>query len=250
MNNQGPLVSVIIPTYNEATYVGRLLDALCVQAYKPIEVIVSDAESKDEIRQVVESYKDKLSIQLVTSPPKGPGAGRNEGAKNAQGEWLLFLDADVDLDDANFITTLVMGATNKQWQTASAKTVVCDATIFERFGTRVNYLYTKMLAHTKHPVAAGWCILTKRKLFEDNHGFNEKIQFGEDYDYVSRVGSSGFGFVDETYYYMDLRRARKEGWRFVYKGFANEVYRLTHGFNLEKNPYDYEFGKHDKRKTD
>jgi hypothetical protein len=50
-----------------------------------------------------------------------------------------------------------------------------------------------------------------RAVFEKNKGFNEKIHFGEDYDYVSRSSRGAFGFTEKTYYYMDLRRARAEG---------------------------------------
>jgi GT2 family glycosyltransferase len=108
----------------------------------------------------------------------------------------------------------------------------------------MDYHYMKLLSHTKHPVAPGWCILTDRQIFENNNGFNEKIYFGEDYDYVSRVGLHGFGFVDDIRYYIDLRRVHEEGLRFLYKCVANEVYRHTHGYDLEKSPYCYKFGDH------
>lgn len=249
MAHTEPSVSVIIPSYNEATYINRLLDDIVLQSHTPQEVIISDAQSKDDIEKIIDSFEGKLPIRLISSPPKGPGAGRNVGASAATGEWLLFLDADDELEDADFIKTLLTESISKGWQTSSAKVVVKDASLAERFGTRANYLYTKLLKHTKHPVAPGWCILTRRDLFEQNGGFNAKIQFGEDYDYVSRVGASGFGFVDETQYFMDLRRVREEGWRFVYKGFANEIYRHTHRYNLERNPIKYEFGKHKERDT-
>ena len=242
-----PIVSIIIPTYNEATYIGRLLAALVKQTHRAFEVIVSDAESKDGIEETIEKYRDEFSVVLVQSPPKGPGAGRNLGAAKARGDWLLFLDADDTIDDPNFIAVLVSEAERRHWQTASAKYKHEDASPVEKLGTRINYRYIKLLAKTKHPVAPGWCILTRRDLFEKHHGFNEKIQFGEDYDYVSRVGSGGFGFVEKTYYYVDLRRAREEGWRLTYKAVANELYRNTHGYNLENNPYKYEFGKHKTR---
>jgi glycosyltransferase involved in cell wall biosynthesis len=242
-----PVVSVVIPAYNDATYIDRLLEALAKQNYADFEVIVSDAQSKDGTAQVVESFKGKLDIELVESPPKGPAAGRNEGAKLARGEWLLFLDADDDIDDPSFITTLINEAKTHDWKSASSIMKVRGASISEKFGTWANYKYTKMLARTKHPVAAGWCILTRRDVFEKHGGFNEKIQFGEDYDYISRSSRGSFGFTEKTYYYMDLRRARAEGIKFVIKGFANEVYRHTHHYNLERNPIKYEFGKHDKR---
>jgi glycosyltransferase involved in cell wall biosynthesis len=241
-------VSVIIPSFNEATYINRLLGALSRQNFKDFEVIVSDAESKDKTSEVVDEFSKKLDLKFVQSPPKGPAAGRNVGARLAHGDWLLFLDADDDIDDLDFIKTLVDEAAKNKWSTATTDIKVKDASLAERFGVRVNYKYIRFLARTKHPVAPGWCILTKRSVFEEAGGFNEKIQFGEDYDYVSRTGKHGFGFVEKTYYFMDLRRSRAEGFKFVVKGTMNEIYRHTHHYNLEKNPIKYEFGHHEKRK--
>jgi GT2 family glycosyltransferase len=160
------------------------------------------------------------------------------------------LDADDDIDDPNFIRILLSEAKAHGWDSASTKMKVRDASLVERLGTWVNYKYTKILAHTKHPVAAGWCILTRREVFEKYGGFNEKIQFGEDYDYISRSSKGAFGYSEKTHYYMDLRRARAEGIKFAVKGFANEIYRYTHNYNLERNPIKYEFGKHKTRDKD
>lgn len=243
------MISVVIPSYNEASYIDRLLTALSHQNYENFEVIVSDATSSDGTKEIVASFKNTFDVVFVESPPKGPAAGRNIGAQRARGEWLLFLDADDDIDDPNFLQTVLSETTANGWQSSSTIMRLKNANIFERMGTTLNYRYVKLLARTKHPVAAGWCIFTRRDLFEQHKGFNEKIQFGEDYDYITRVGSQGFGFVESTYYYLDLRRPREEGWRFAAKGILNEVYRHTHGYNMEKNPIKYEFGKHKNRKT-
>ena len=246
MTKHQPLVSVVIPAYNEATYIDRLLEALTKQKFDNFEVIVSDAQSKDGTKEVVDSFKDKLDIMFVEAPPRGPAFGRNQGAKHARGEWLLFLDADDDIVDPSFMTTLLSKTKEKGWSTSSAKMTVNNRLQF-RLGVSLFYYYQKMLAHTKHPVAQGYCILTRRDIFEKHQGFNEKILLGEDNDYVSRVGSHGFGFVDDTFYYVDLRRNHSGGLRYIYAAVANEIYRHTHGYNLEKNKYAYEFGKHKKR---
>jgi len=244
---KSPAVSVVIPAYNEATYIDRLLEALARQNFKDFEVIVSDAKSKDGTKEVVNSFKDKLDITFTEAPPKGPGHGRNVGAKLARGEWLLFLDADGDIDDPDFILTLLRETQKHSWSTSSAKMRV-KANFIVGLGTAILYRYQKLLAHSKHPIAQGYCIFTKRVVFEDNEGFNEKIHFGEDNDYVSRVAGHGFGFVDSTHYYIDLRRNRQEGIiRFSLKNIWHEVYRLTHLNNLENQPFEYEFGKHKKR---
>lgn len=243
-----PEVSVVIPAYNEGTYIDRLLEALSKQKNADFEVIVSDAQSKDKTAEVVDSFKDKLDIKLVSSPPKGPAHGRNIGARAARGEWLLFLDADDDIDDTMFIETLVRETKKHGWNTSSAKMKVDKANFMERAGTWFLYGYQKLLAHTKHPIAQGYCIFTNKAIFEKHEGFNEKIHYGEDNDYVSRTGKYGFGFVDETYYYIDLRRNHQEGTiGFFFKNTAHEIYRLTHLDNLENQPFKYEFGKHKQR---
>lgn len=241
-------VSVVIPAYNEATYIDRLLGALEKQKNVEFEVIVADAQSGDGTEEVIKDFQDKMKLTLLQSPPRGPAAARNEGAAIAKGEWLLFLDADCDLPDENFIRTMVDVAKENGWSTATPKVAHSDASLLESIGSKLNYWYIRALARTKHPVAPGWCILTKRALFEENLGFNEKIHFGEDYDYVSRAGYAGFGFVEKTYYFVDLRRPRAEGWRFPVKGVANEIYRHTHHYKLENNPISYKFGNHKKRK--
>jgi glycosyltransferase involved in cell wall biosynthesis len=238
-----PDVSVVIPAYNEATYIDRLLTALTLQKNVEFEVIVSDAQSKDGTKEVVDSFKEKLDVKFFEAPPRGPAFGRNQGAKHAKGGWLLFLDADDDIDDSNFIDTLVTKAQAKNWSTASAKMKFKD-----KKGLWVLYSYQKLLSHTKRPVASGYCILTRRPLFEKLGGFNEKIHFGEDYEYVSKAAKDGFGFVDDTYFYMDPRRNEKEGLKLIYKGTLNEIHRLVFGYKkLEKNSINYEFGKHKPR---
>lgn len=242
-----PEISVVIPAYNEATYIGRLLGALTRQSYHDFEVIVSDARSGDNTAQVVNDLKGKLDIKLVTSPPRGPGAGRNAGAKIARGQWLLFLDADNDIDDPDFIKILLTKTAAHSWKVSSTKMKLRSTNPGHRLTHWLNYKYIKLLAHTKHPVAPGWCIFTRRDVFEAHKGFNEKIQFGEDYDYVSRAGRGVFGFIEDTAYQVDPRRNEEENWRLTLKAIANEIYRHTHGYNLEKNPIKYEFGKHRER---
>jgi glycosyltransferase involved in cell wall biosynthesis len=243
-----PLVSVVIPAYNEATYIDRLLAALTKQNYKDFEVIVSDAQSKDGTDKVVKSFENKLNIKFLEAPPKGPAYGRNVGAKLAKSEWLLFLDADIDIDDPDFISKLLNGTELNNWQTATAAMKAQNPSLLERLGTWLDYRYIKLLAHTKRPVAPGYCILTKRDIFDKNSGFNEKIKFGEDYDYVTRTSKWGFGFITDTLYYVDMRRYRDEGILFAIKTIINEIYRFLPGHHLERNPVKYEFGKHRKRR--
>ncbi|MBX4188905.1 glycosyltransferase [Candidatus Saccharibacteria bacterium] len=241
-----PEVSVIIPAYNESTYIDRLLDALVQQKGVDFDVIVSDAQSKDGTKEVVESFKDKLDVAFVEALPKGPAFGRNQGAKQARGDWLLFFDADVNLDDPLFIRTLVDGASEHDWSTSSGQLKVGGDSFLGKIGHNQGYL--NLMSHTKHPIMQGYCILTKRKVFEELKGFDESIQYGEDNDYATRSAPYGFGFVKDVYYIVDPRRYEQEGWKLLLKNTRHEIYRLTHGFSFEKNKAKYEFGHHENRK--
>lgn len=236
---------MVIPAYNEATYIDRLLESLTKQNFKDFEVIVSDAQSRDGSKEVVESFKDRLDIQFIDAPPKGPAYGRNQGVKRTHGEWLLFLDADVDIRDGDFIGNLLTKTQENGWQTSSAQLKVQKGSLLGYMGHNQGYL--NLIAHTKHPIFQGYCMFTRRSVFEKLNGFNEKLHYGEDNDYATRSAPYGFGFVKKLYYYVDPRRYQQEGFRLLFKNMTHEAYRLTHGFNFEENKTSYEFGKHKKR---
>ncbi|MCA9073882.1 MAG: glycosyltransferase [Planctomycetaceae bacterium] len=90
MNNT--LVSIIIPCFNAAEYVGEAIESALNQTAPHIEVIVIDDGSTDDSVNVLRSYEDRICWQ--TGPNRGGGAARNTGLKQANGEFVQFLDAD------------------------------------------------------------------------------------------------------------------------------------------------------------
>lgn len=101
MNNR-PLLSVVIPTYNEEEDIEECLKTLYNQDYKKIEVIIVDDGSKDKTLRIVHRFK---KVKLIKQNHKGPGAARNLGAKFAKGEILIFVDSDMSFPK-NFLAKL------------------------------------------------------------------------------------------------------------------------------------------------
>src|SRR6266702_7918120 len=93
-------VSIVIPTLNEEKYLPRLLMSIREQTVPPAEVIVADADSIDKTKQIAKSFGC-----IVTKGGYLP-TGRNNGAKLATSELILFLDADVMLP-ADFLQKTV-----------------------------------------------------------------------------------------------------------------------------------------------
>lgn len=89
-------VSVIIPAYNCAGFIGRALASVRAQSHSPREIIVLDDCSTDETRSVVAAVAEAdPRIRLIAlSRNGGPSLARNAGIEAAQGRWLAILDAD------------------------------------------------------------------------------------------------------------------------------------------------------------
>ncbi|NLW84235.1 MAG: glycosyltransferase family 2 protein [Phycisphaerae bacterium] len=87
-----PQVSIIIPTYNRATYVTMAIDSVLTQTYTDYEIIVVDDGSTDNTQEVLRPYMDK--IHYIFQSNKGVSAARNTGIRAATGEWIAFLDSD------------------------------------------------------------------------------------------------------------------------------------------------------------
>jgi glycosyltransferase involved in cell wall biosynthesis len=86
------LVSVIIPVFNGAQYLGDAIDSVLAQTYRPIEVIVVNDGSTDASGSIAERYGPP--IRCCHQVHVGIGAARNRGAEEGLGEFLAFLDAD------------------------------------------------------------------------------------------------------------------------------------------------------------
>jgi teichuronic acid biosynthesis glycosyltransferase TuaG len=90
----GPLVSIIVPTYNRANIIGQTLDTVLSQTYPHWELLIVDDGSADSTDLVVAQYKDSR-IQFHRIDHCGVvGHVRNYGMKRAAGEYFAFLDSD------------------------------------------------------------------------------------------------------------------------------------------------------------
>jgi glycosyltransferase involved in cell wall biosynthesis len=88
----GPLVSAVIPTYNYGRFVTEAVESVLAQRYPDLEVIVVDDGSKDDTRQRLAPYLDR--IRYLYQDNKGLSAARNTGSRAARGEWIALLDSD------------------------------------------------------------------------------------------------------------------------------------------------------------
>lgn len=116
-----PLISVIIPVYNTETYLPRCLDSIICNDYNNLEIICINDGSTDNSIGVLKEYRRKDDrIIIIDVDNGGVSRARNIGLKNANGEYICFIDSD-DWIHKQFFDSLIyfMGMNN-------ADIVICN----------------------------------------------------------------------------------------------------------------------------
>jgi glycosyltransferase involved in cell wall biosynthesis len=93
-----PLVSIVVPTYNEEEDIAREMDTLAALTYRPLEVIVVD-KSTDRTPEIVRGYQGRIPGLRIVPQGDRPGVSvaRNAGLRESRGEIVIVLNADVFL---------------------------------------------------------------------------------------------------------------------------------------------------------
>lgn len=88
------LVSIIMPTYNCAKFIGKTIESVIAQTYENWELIIVDDCSKDNTEEVVSEYKDNRIKYHRLENNSGAAVARTEAMKKASGRYMAFLDSD------------------------------------------------------------------------------------------------------------------------------------------------------------
>ena len=165
------ILSIIIPTYNEEEYLPLLLESIKQQDFRDYEIIVADANSKDNTVKIAEEYG------CIVVEGGMPAVGRNNGAKVAKGEYLLFLDSDLKLTE-DYLAKVIyefkmerLGIAITQMKPLSKKT---EDKILHDLANLFMISVEKIKPHG----AGCYGIITKRELHECCGGFDEELTFG------------------------------------------------------------------------
>jgi glycosyltransferase involved in cell wall biosynthesis len=238
-----PFFSIIIPAYNEERNIGKLLDTIAHQSYRNFEVIVSDSASEDGTCRVVEEYKNKVeSLLLLEEKTQNVSAARNHGANSAKGEFLIFLDADVTIEE-HFLKAMFKHIQVDQPSMATAWNRPSPPSWRGRIIFGLMNRIIQMLQNT-HPAANGPCIFIRKTLFERIGGFDQTIFFGEDYDLIKRAFRRGgiMRVYRNPLLFVSTRRFDKEGLVIsLYKAITALLYQFIIG-PVRKPIFKYEMG--------
>src|SRR5919112_1147650 len=186
---EGGKVSVVIPCYNQARFLGEAVESVLCQGYSDLEIIVVDDGSEDSTEEVASEYtKDDSRVRLIRQDNKGLAAARNRGLSEAGGKYVVFLDSD----DRLVLEALEVGVRELEAHPGCAfvsgicRKITADGSIvpeWEQFRVRDDP-YLELLRSCPVYVPA---VMYRRSVFDAVGGFDTSYKAAEDYDLYYRI---------------------------------------------------------------
>jgi glycosyltransferase involved in cell wall biosynthesis/polysaccharide pyruvyl transferase WcaK-like protein/MoaA/NifB/PqqE/SkfB family radical SAM enzyme len=183
-------ISVIIPCYNYAKYLREAVESVIAQTFQDFEIIIINDGSTDNTKEVAESLIAKYPnypIRLINQENSGqPAISRNRGILEANGEYILCLDAD-DM----ILPTMLEKCLNILEQDRSIAIAYTDRQDFDGVNQIVrakNYDFSQL----KYANHISYCALFRREVWDKVGGYRTNIKGCEDWDFWVAAGSRGY----------------------------------------------------------
>lgn len=214
-----PKISVIVPVYKTEDKLNRCVDSILNQTFTDFELILVDDGSPDNSPAICDDYATKDNrVVVIHKENGGVSSARNEGLKNAQGEFIAFIDSD-DYIEKEYLSTLL-----SYQQKINADLVMCNYNLFK--GNKTDYvshgfsvgqvlkgelfkktIYTKIAKCDTAGYFGPTNKLFRRALIVENDiTFDESMSFGEDMlfimDYLNVINS--VIFTDKPLYNYEM----------------------------------------------
>lgn len=229
-----PLVSVIIPTKDHIDDLDKCLKSLEeINAYDNIEYII--VENNSEKEETFEYYKkiekENLKVKVVYWKEKGfnyPSIN-NLGVKSSKGDYLLFLNNDTEIRNADCIEELVSQCQRKEVGAVGARLYYEDGTIqhagviigvggvaghaFLGYDHDASGYFGRIKLLQDYSAVTAACIMVKRKVYEEVKGFDEEYAVAfNDVDLCLKICQAGYLIVYDPYVELNHYESKSRGY--------------------------------------
>lgn len=208
------MISIIIPTYNHGKEIVKCLDSVFAQTFQGIEIIIVNDGSTDGTEEILKQYLNKQEIfliKIINQSNQGAPAARNNGFKESKGEYVIFLDADIELrkDALEVMLKTLENNSNAAYAYSSFKFGIKKFILFPFNGEKLrerNYIHTSALI--------------RRECFPKN-GFDILLKKFQDWDLWLTMLENGYSgvWIPERLLTVKVRKQGISEWlpKFMYK---------------------------------
>jgi GT2 family glycosyltransferase len=195
LGSSNPIVSVVIPCYNQSRFLSTAIESVLAQSWRPTEIIVVDDGSTDSTAAVADQYGGRLTYHY--KPNGGLASARNFGIRHATGTFLAFLDSD-DWWHPRFLETVIGVLRHRQ----GPGLAYCRQQPVDQSGVPlatavmndaiVGNLVTALIAGNR--VTADAVVVDAASVLRVG-GFDESLRSNEDWDLWLRLAENGVPFI-------------------------------------------------------
>lgn len=187
INDNQPLVSIVIPTYNYGRFISDAIESALGQSHENIEVLVVDDGSTDDTATIVQQYGARLSYFPLTH--QGVSSVRNYGILKANGKYIVCLDSDDKLDENYVEKALAL----LEVQSSSCGYVFTQAQCFgaSDYTTQFPGFNLDFLKITNCITAS--CLV--KSDVAKNHPYDDRLNVMEDWDFYLTLAEHGIGGI-------------------------------------------------------
>lgn len=192
-----PKISIVIPCYNAEGFIAETLSSVFSQSYSNYEVLVVDDGSTDKSKEIIHQISHP-SLHYISQENSGVSSARNKGLERADGDYILFLDAD-DLLEVDFLKTRLEALEkNKNLLFACSKAILIDEK-----AELLNKEYEAVCLNIEEEIcnySPGYCSCPSNYLLRSdfkNRGirFNESLSNSADRFFLLQINKLGKGLV-------------------------------------------------------
>lgn len=211
------MISIIIPTLNEEKVLEKTLQNLTGLETIPYEIIFSDGHSSDQTIATAKKYTDKIIVYRGHGR-QGIAQGKNIGATIAQGNFLVFLDADVRIPEPDGFFKKILLIFQADEKLTGVTVALRVEPRMENFWDKIIFKIANTIFHISNNLlgkgaSSGEFQMVRKKAFEEIKGFNEDLVVGEDNDLFLRLSRIGHTkMLSELTVFHTGRRAHSVGW--------------------------------------
>jgi len=200
-----PVISIILPTYNCALYLGQAIDSVIAQTFSDWELLIVDNHSDDGTEKIIAAYDDERISNFSIHNNGIIAASRNLALNHARGEWVAFLDADDYWDKDKLRACLEKGEQGFDLVYHPMSMLYNSRSGFRRKSTKSRQLKHPVfrdLMTGGNPIVNSSVLVRTAKLAEINFlDEDPAIRTSEDYDAWLKLSlnSERFGYILTNY---------------------------------------------------